>query len=93
MSMFAGEDDGLLAVVAHSLLGSISVVVGAVETLDAHWDDLDDSTRSELLQHASVQARYVSESLKDLLRGLPEEVIDALDALRAGDAGGPTPVT
>ena len=85
MPMYAGQDDGLLAVVAHALLGSISVVLGAVETLESHWADLDDKTRNELLEHAAVQARYVSESLKDLLRGLPEEVIEALDALRTGD--------
>ena len=77
------DDDGLLAVVAHSLLGSISVVIGAVETVRDHWDDLDEATRTHLLSRASVQAEHVSNSLKDLLRGQPEEVLDALDALDA----------
>jgi K+-sensing histidine kinase KdpD len=75
-------DDGLLAVVAHALLGSISVVTGVIDILDERWDELTEATRKELLARAGVQAEHISNSLKDLLRGLPEEVIDALDALR-----------
>jgi hypothetical protein len=80
------DDDALLAVVAHSLLGSMSVVVGAVETVDQHWDRLGEDTRRQLLKDASVQARYVSDVLRDLLRGLPPEVIAVLDSLERRDA-------
>ena len=78
-------DDALLAVVAHSLLGSMSVVVGAVETVEQHWERLGDDTRRQLLVDAGIQARYVSEVLRDLLRGLPPEVIAALDDLQRRD--------
>ena len=79
------DDDALLAVVAHSLLGSMSVVVGAVETVEQHWDRLGEDTRTQLLKDASVQARYVSDVLRDLLRGLPPEVIAVLDSLERRD--------
>ena len=85
--MGAGEqsDDALMAVVAHSLLGSMSVVVGAVETVEQHWERLGEDTRRQLLVDAGIQARYVSEVLRDLLRGLPPEVIAALDDLQRRD--------
>ena len=79
------DDDALLAVVAHSLLGSMSVVVGAVETVQQHWDRLGEDTRQQLLHDAGVQARYVSDVLRDLLRGLPPEVIAVLDGLERRD--------
>ena len=82
------DDDALLAVVAHSLLGSMSVVVGALETVQQHWDRLPEETRSQLLGDASIQARYVSDVLRDLLRGLPPEVIAALDDLQRREGSG-----
>ena len=91
MTTTTTDDDGLLAVVAHALLGSITVVVGAIDLLRDHWDELDAATRHDLLGRAGVQADHISNSLRDLLRGLPPEVIDALDELaplRREDEGG-----
>jgi hypothetical protein len=73
--------DPTTAVIAHSLISSVAVVTSAVQSLLAFGDDLGPDKRDELLRMALTQAEYVSEVLKDLARGLPPEVIDALDAI------------
>jgi hypothetical protein len=79
-------DDGDLldpttAVIAHSLISSVAVVTGALQSILAYGDDLAAEKRQELLQMALTQAEYLTEVLKDVARGLPAEVIDALDAI------------
>lgn len=80
------DDDGALldpttAVIAHSLISSVAVVTGALQSLLAYGDDLPSEQRHHLLQMALTQAEYLNEVLKDVARGLPAEVIDALDAI------------
>ena len=80
----AGDDTGpdpTTAVIAHSLISSVAVVSSAIQSLIAFGDDLGTAKRDELLRMALTQAEYLSEVLKDLARGLPAEVIDALDAI------------
>jgi K+-sensing histidine kinase KdpD len=74
------DQDALLAVIAHSLLGSLSVCSGAVKTLRDH-PDLSAHQRDELLRMAVEQADHMAEVLKDLMRGAPPEILEALDLL------------
>ena len=76
-----GPPDPTTAVIAHSLISSVAVVSSAVQSLLSFGDDLGADKREELLRMALTQAEYLSEVLKDLARGLPSEVIDALDAI------------
>jgi hypothetical protein len=73
--------DQTTAVIAHSLISSVAVVSSAIQSVLAFGDDLGPAKREELLRMALTQAEYLSEVLKDLARGLPPEVIEALDAI------------
>jgi hypothetical protein len=75
------DDDPTAAVIAHSLISSVAVVTHALQSLIAYGDDLDGDRRRTLLSMALTQAEYLSEVLKDMARGLPADVIDALDAI------------
>ena len=79
--MFDDADplDPTTAVIAHALLSSVAVVTSALQSLLAFGDDLSGNEREELLRMALTQADYLAEVLKDVARGLPTEVIDALD--------------
>ncbi len=76
-----GIADPGVAVIAHSLISSVSVIAGALQTVIAYDVTLDDDQRSRLLGMALTQATYVGEVLKDMARGLPSEVIEALDSI------------
>ena len=73
--------DPTTAVIAHSLISSVAVVSSAIQSLLTFGEDLGQDKREELLRMALTQAEYMSEVLKDLARGLPSDVIDALDAI------------
>lgn len=75
-------DDALMAVVAHGLLGSLAVCMGAVRTVLAHHDLADDK-RADLLEMATDQMEHMAEVLKDLMRGLPAAAREALDSLNS----------
>jgi hypothetical protein len=81
--MFADDTtpDTTTAVIAHSLVSSVAVVSGAIQSILAFGDRLGHDKRDELLRMALTQAEYMSEVLKDLARGLPPEVIAALDSI------------
>ena len=84
--MFMHDDaiegpDPTTAVIAHSLISSVAVVTSAIHSLIAFGDELDTDKRDELLRMALTQAEYLTEVLKDMARGLPSEVIEALDAI------------
>jgi hypothetical protein len=74
------EDHQLNAVLAHSLLGTVAAVKGAIDTVMAH--DLDGSTRDSLLMMARRRLDFLSEQLRDLALGLPDEMVGFLDELR-----------
>ena len=80
MSFEVGPDP-TTAVIAHSLISSVSVVSSAIQSVLAYGDEFGADKREELLQMALTQAAYLADVLKDLARGLPAEVIDALDAI------------
>lgn len=77
-------DDTLMAVMAHGLLSSMSVVTGSLGLLRDAWHELDEDERNNLLTKAEEQALHVGAILTDLVRGLPPEVIRQLDELRPG---------
>ena len=75
-------DDALMAVMAHGLLTSMSVVTGSIGLLRDAWEDIDPAERDALLAKAEEQALHVGAVLTDLVRGLPAEVLSQLDRLR-----------
>ena len=72
------DDRAVVAVVAHGLIGSIGAIRLAISTL-RQWDALDPDLRVRMLELADRQAVFVSELLADLVRGLPEEALGALE--------------
>ncbi len=80
----AGDDD-LLLVVAHSLLSSVAVLVSGTELLRAHWAELGDDQRTELLTSMHTQSTHVAGVLENLLRVGDPRLVEALDE-RAGAA-------
>ncbi len=75
-------DDTLVAVMAHGLLSSMSVVTASTGLLRDAWDDIDAAERESMLAKAEEQALHVGAVLSDLVRGLPANVIEQLDHLR-----------
>ena len=71
----------LNAVLAHSMLGTIAAIKGAIDTVLAH--DLDPSTTTSLLLMARRRLVFLSGQLHDLALGLPDEVLAFLDDLRS----------
>jgi hypothetical protein len=57
-------------VLAHSLLGSVAAVKGAIDTVMAH--ELEGSSRDSLLMMATRRLDHIAEQLRHLALGLPE---------------------
>jgi signal transduction histidine kinase len=74
-------DDDLLAVVAHSLLNSMSVISGNAETLLEHWERVDAATRVEFLERIITQSTHVVGVLTDLVRSGRPELVQALQEM------------
>jgi hypothetical protein len=78
--------DDLLAVMAHGLLNSMSVIAGSAETMKLHWARLDDAVKLELLDKMIAQAALVSGVLGDLVRSGRPELVEALDQLQVEES-------
>jgi signal transduction histidine kinase len=78
-------DDDLLAVVAHSLLNSMSVISGNAETLAEHWERIAAETRLEFLDRIVTQSAHVVGVLTDLVRSGRPELVEALERMQNGD--------
>lgn len=76
----AGDD--LLAVIAHSLLSSVAVIVGGTELLSSHWAELAEDHRTELLASMRSQAGHVAGVLDNLVRLGDPQLIEVLDGLQ-----------
>ena len=76
-----GNDAALTSVVAHGMLNSLGVARATVATLRLHWTRLDDETCLRLLQRAEEQLAFLSESLADIVRGIPGEARRVLDEI------------
>jgi hypothetical protein len=70
---------------AHGLLASVGIITTAADTLRRHYEALDESRRAALFDMIMIQGTHLEGVLKDMVRGLSPEVIDALSALRRGD--------
>ena len=75
-----GEESQLNAVLAHSLLGTVAAIKGAIDTVLTH--DLDESTRTSLMLMARRRLEFLGDQLRDLALGLPDDVVTFLDDLR-----------
>lgn len=75
-------DRTAVAVTAHSLLQSVSVILAAAEMIQTHGDQLGQDRHSELLDLIGAQGRHIAGVLVDLVRGVPPEVLEVLDELR-----------
>ena len=73
--------DAVSGVMAHGLLNSMAVIVGTLTTLADHWGRLDDPLRQELLQRGVDQAQFVTDTLRDLVLGLPVGASSILEEL------------
>lgn len=79
-------DDDVLAVVAHSLLNSMSVISGNAETLAEHWERISQEARLDFLDRIVTQSGHVVGVLTDLVRSGRPELVAALERLnQAGD--------
>ena len=76
----AGDD--LLAVIAHSLLSSVAVIVGGTELLSSHWAELPEEQRTDLLASMRSQAGHVAGVLDNLVRLGDPQLIEVLDGLQ-----------
>ena len=79
------------AVVAHGLLTSMAVVSGGLATVWEHWADLSPAKRDYLFQRILAHASIVSDGLRDLTRGLPEETLAEFDAIQRHRPSLPAP--
>lgn len=75
-------DRTAIAVTAHSLLQSVSVILAAAEMIQTHGNELGGSRQDELLDLIGAQGRHIAGVLVDLVRGVPPEVLEVLDELR-----------
>ncbi len=75
------DDAALLAVGAHGMLSSVSVAKATIATLRLHWGRIDEETTLRLLGRAEDQLTFLGEALADLVRGIPSDARQALDAL------------
>lgn len=80
LSFFAG-DDATMAVIAHGLLNSISAIQMGAFALKESWAQLNEEQRLQILEIVSDQAAHVRGVLQDMIRGLPSDVIKALNGL------------
>ena len=62
------------AVIAHGLLGSVSVVIEAAGLLADDWDVPDDAQRALLLK-LGEHATHIRSVLHALVRGLPHDAL------------------
>jgi hypothetical protein len=75
------DADATLAVVAHGLLTSLSVIQGANLMLRDDWDRLAPERRAELIEMALVQAGHTIGVLQDLMRGVSPDLAAELDRM------------
>jgi len=68
-----------VAVLAHGLLGTASSLVDVSTRLATAWPRLDDVERAELLEAVRRHASWIGDVLEGLVRGLPADVLAALD--------------
>jgi len=81
VSWLTGEADATMAVIAHGLLNSVSAIQMGAFALKESWQQLSDEQRVQILDIVSDQAGHIRGILQDMIRGLPSDVIRALNGL------------
>jgi hypothetical protein len=66
-------------VLSHGLLGTVSSLIDATTRLSTAWPALDDAERAMLLDSVREHACWIGDVLEGLVRGLPHDVVVALD--------------
>lgn len=79
--VLGGESDATMAVIAHGLLNSVSAIQMGAYALKESWPQLSEQQRIQILDIVADQAGHVRGILQDMIRGLPTEVIRALNGL------------
>lgn len=83
----ASGGDAAMAVIAHGLLNSVSAIQMGAYALRESWDKMTVEQRDQVLGIVADQAGHVRGILQDMIRGLPGDVIRALNGLeRESDA-------
>ncbi|MHB1854154.1 MAG: hypothetical protein ACYCS2_03750 [Acidimicrobiales bacterium] len=77
----ADESDAAMAVIAHGLLNSVSAIQMGAYALRESWAQMTDEQRDQVLGIVADQAAHVRGILQDMIRGLPSDVIRALNGL------------
>lgn len=70
-----------MAVIAHGLLNSVSAIQMGAYALKESWARMSEEQREQVLDIVADQASHVRGVLQDMIRGLPGEVIRALNGL------------
>lgn len=81
MPEHASEEATLTAIIAHGLLGNVGTVRLIFDTLLKVGDSLPFERRQALLETGRDRLDFVTEMLRDLVRGLPGNVVEALEEL------------
>lgn len=74
-----------MAVIAHGLLNSISAIQMGAYALKESWTKMTEEQRDQVLSIVADQASHVRGILQDMIRGLPGDVIRALNGLEERD--------
>jgi hypothetical protein len=77
----ASGGDAAMAVIAHGLLNSVSAIQMGAYALRESWEKMSVEQRDQVLGIVADQAGHVRGILQDLIRGLPADVIRALNGL------------
>ena len=81
MSEDITEEATLTAIIAHGLLGNVGTVRLIFDTLIKVGDSLPLERRIALLETGRDRLDFVTDMLRDLVRGLPGNVVEALEEL------------
>jgi hypothetical protein len=76
-----GADDGTTAVIAHGLLNSVSAIQMGAHALRESWEQMSPEQRDQIIGLVADQASHIRGILSDMIRGLPPEVVRALNSL------------
>jgi hypothetical protein len=84
-------DEEAMAVLSHGLLNRVAVLLETATRLTATLDWAEDAERIALLENMCEHARWIADVLETVARGLPHDVLIALDrqAPTAAHAGMP----
>jgi K+-sensing histidine kinase KdpD len=76
-------DQATIAVVAHGLLGAVSVIQGAATMLLGRGDSVPPAKQTELLEMIEEQSMLLGGVLQDMVRGFPPDLVASLETVAA----------